>query len=311
MKPVLPIVFVLLGCATDDDQSARCGGELSQQLMIETTLLDGVVGSGEITVRGKLHRPDTITIYSLTIAGQLAIDEGDNFRLFSVKVPANAPVAQDGTVAVVATANCPLDGTLARLALPASTSPQAMFIAIEDVMGYRALTPAVPVSVVVRSDEASRASADGLMVEITSTLGMPMPTALTLRDAPMQPTASATAYLYPPDREGVAIVTARAGKLADTAEIVFLGPARIVPSGGSIYRDTPRELIIAWPSIGNVTATGTCTASAAPDIRSEIAAGNDRIILTPLQDAVEGHAAHVRCTDALGQISTADFVVAL
>ncbi|HEX2685435.1 MAG TPA: hypothetical protein VHN14_02395 [Kofleriaceae bacterium] len=108
------ILGLMLGCgsvlvACCDDEGGRCDG-LLMQISIDASIVDGgPIGAAETSLRGFVHRPDTLTIYSLVIAGQNAISEDGDFRQFSVKLPKDTMTTMSGndaTLPVALLTNC-------------------------------------------------------------------------------------------------------------------------------------------------------------------------------------------------------------
>lgn len=310
-KPITFLVGFSVTLAGGCDDVARCDAPLEQLITIDGSLIEGSgsIGSAEVTLRGFLQRPDNLAIYALTIAGQPATDEGDDFRQFSVKIPQATKLEHSGgetLLHVAVFSNCGA-GSLEPLAVAAPSATSLRITPEPSPPSYLPLSPITPLKLVVSADSESHAAADGLPVALSATLGSLAPAMLVLADDGASSTA--TTYLLLPDREGQAIVTARNGKLEASVAVVFLGPPQLLPATGPLYRDTPREVMVILPSAGGVTAElAQCDVASAPDV-TVTGPTNGKIRIAPAVNAVAGHAAHIICRDKLGQAVSADFVV--
>lgn len=308
--------YLLLGCvlvcACGDDSTPRCTSGLPDLVTIDpATVEGGPVGPADVTLRGQLQRPEDLTLYSLTIGGQLAVDEGDDFRLFSVKIPMGTAVDRSGdatTLPVEAETNCG-SGALSPLPVTVPRSAKAMKITVSAVQpqGYSPIAPMTPVELDIVSDMTSHADADGLAVELTTTWGSLVPSSVVLRDDPAG--ANAMAYLAPAAGQGEAVVIAKSGALTSSTEVVFLGAPQLSPASTAIHPASPLDVIVVEPQVdGHQAMLDHCEATSAADI-TVTQPDAETFRITADASGVEGHAARITCVDVFGQISTEEYVI--
>jgi hypothetical protein len=275
------------------------------------TVEGGPIGPADVTLRGQLQRPDDLTLYSLTIGGQLAVDEGDDFRLFSVKIPMGTPVDRSGdvtTLPVEAASNCG-SGALSSLSVAVPKSSKAMEITIsaDQPEGYAPIASIIPVELDIASDMASHTDAAGLAVELTTTWGTLAPPSVVLHDDPAG--AKAVTYLAPGAGQGEAVVIAKSGTLIASTTVVFLGPPQLFPASTVLHPESPVEVDVLEPQVDGHQATlDHCETTSAADI-TVTPVGADTFHITADANAIAGHAARITCVDVFGQVASESYVV--
>lgn len=313
MKYAYLVLFILAACA--DDNVRHCDSKLASDFSLkEIQGLPTTLGSFDITLRGVLDRPKYVTIYSVVIAGLDATDEGGNFTQFSVTVPVAVQerLKSDLKLPVTVLTNCGPISLPSIEVTPAPLGPKSttLSIAVDDALtehGYLPLAPIHPLLVTVEGD----ADANGVAIELTTSLGTLLHSMLVLRSVPMTTHTSASTYLLPPDKAGRAVLVARSGGTsAFNTDVVFLGPPRLSPPDGLIYVGTTAVVSIDTPSIDDTASKiGSCNIIAPPGVTVTGPNTNNNIQIVVGPTSMDEHVLEITCRDVFGQAISGNYTV--